>query len=104
MAQLGRPYVYGGESPSGFDCSGLVQYAYRAAGVTLPRTTGAQMSAGTPVSEANLQVGDLVFFYGGSHVGIYAGNGEVVHAPVPGDVVKLTKIAYMPFAGARHIG
>jgi cell wall-associated NlpC family hydrolase len=62
------------------------------------------MSAGTEVSEADLQVGDLVFFYGGTHVGIYVGNGEVVHAPVPGDVVKVTEIAYMPYTTARHIG
>jgi cell wall-associated NlpC family hydrolase len=104
LEQLGRPYAYGGESPSGFDCSGLVQYAYQAAGVTLPRTTGEQMSAGTEVSEADLQVGDLVFFYGGTHVGIYVGSGEVVHAPVPGDVVKITEIAYMPYTTARRIG
>jgi cell wall-associated NlpC family hydrolase len=104
VAQLGRPYAYGGESPSGFDCSGLVQYAYAQAGVSLPRTTSAQISAGTPVSEADLQIGDLVFFYGGTHVGIYVGNGEVVHAPVPGDVVKTTKIAYMSYTTARHIG
>ena len=104
LAQVGRPYVSGGESPSGFDCSGLVQYAYTAAGVSLPRTTGAQISAGTAVSEANLQVGDLVFFYGGSHVGIYVGNGEVVHAPVPGQTVTVIKIAYMPYYAARHIG
>jgi cell wall-associated NlpC family hydrolase len=104
LEQLGRPYVYGGESPSGFDCSGLVQYAYQAAGVSLPRTSGEQMSAGTEVSEADLQAGDLVFFYGGTHVGIYVGNGEVVHAPVPGDVVKITEIAYMPYTTARRIG
>jgi cell wall-associated NlpC family hydrolase len=104
LAQLGRPYVYGGESPSGFDCSGLVRYAYQAAGVSLPRTSDAQMSAGTEVNEADLQAGDLVFFYAGTHVGIYVGNGEVVHAPVPGDVVKITKIAYMPYTTARHIG
>jgi cell wall-associated NlpC family hydrolase len=104
LAQVGRPYVSGGESPSGFDCSGLVQYAYRAAGVSLPRTTAGQISAGTPVSESNLQIGDLVFFYGGGHVGIYVGNGEVVHAPVPGQTVTTIKIAYMPFYAARHIG
>lgn len=104
MQQLGTRYVLGGAAPGGFDCSGLVQYAFAQAGVHLPRTTGAQRSAGTPVSEANLQVGDLVFFYGGSHVGIYVGNGKVVHAPVPGDVVKVTSIAYMPFFAARHIG
>ena len=79
---IGTPYRLGGESPGGMDCSGLVQYAYRQAGIRLPRTTGEQLRAG----QARRQVlpGDLLFFHGGngtvSHVGIYAGQGEMIHA------------------------
>jgi cell wall-associated NlpC family hydrolase len=104
MAQRGKPYVWAGSGPASFDCSGLTQFAYKVAGVNLPRTTGAQATVGTPVSRANLQPGDLVFFYNGGHVGIYIGNGQIVHAPTAGDVVKVTNIDYMgPLAGARHI-
>jgi cell wall-associated NlpC family hydrolase len=95
MAQLGKPYVWAGAGPSSFDCSGLTQYAFKAAGVSLPRTTGAQATAGIPVSRASLVAGDLVFFYGNSHVGVALGNGLMVHAPTPGDVVKITRIDYM---------
>jgi cell wall-associated NlpC family hydrolase len=104
MAQLGKPYVWAGSGPGSFDCSGLTQFAYKAVGVNLPRTTGAQANVGVAVSRANLQPGDLVFFYGGGHVGIYIGNNQVVHAPTSGDVVKVTKIDYMgAIAGARHL-
>jgi cell wall-associated NlpC family hydrolase len=104
MAQLGKPYAWAASGPGSFDCSGLTQFAYKAAGVNLPRTTGAQAHVGVPVSRANLQPGDLVFFYGGGHVGIYIGNNQVVHAPTSGDVVKVTKIDYMgAIAGARHL-
>jgi cell wall-associated NlpC family hydrolase len=103
LAQRGKPYVYGAAGPRAFDCSGLTHFAYRAAGINLPRVTGAQVHAGVPVSKAHLRPGDLVFFYGNSHVGIYIGNGSVVHAPTPGDVVKVTKVAYMPVSAARHI-
>jgi cell wall-associated NlpC family hydrolase len=104
MAQLGKPYVWAGSGPGSFDCSGLTQFAYKAVGVNLPRTTGAQANVGVPVSRANLQPGDLVFFYGGGHVGIYIGNNQVVHAPTPGDVVKVTNVDYMgAIAGARHL-
>ena len=104
MAQLGKPYVWAGAGPASFDCSGLTQFAARAAGVNLPHNTAAQAAVGIPVSGANLQPGDLVFFYNLGHVGIYIGNGQIVHAPTAGDVVKVTNINYMgPLAGARRI-
>jgi cell wall-associated NlpC family hydrolase len=81
---LGVPYVWGGSSPSGFDCSGFVQYVYAKHGINLPRTADIQISAGQPVSKSDLQPGDLVFFAGDyvniSHVGIYVGNGQMIHA------------------------
>ncbi|MEG2985165.1 MAG: NlpC/P60 family protein [Peptostreptococcaceae bacterium] len=96
-SKLGSPYVWGAEGPSSFDCSGLTSYVFRnAAGVSLPRTSGAQYGAGTSVSKANLQAGDLVFFATGgggiSHVGIYVGGGQMIHAPQEGDVVKVSNI------------
>ena len=89
----GVPYVYGGTSPSGFDCSGLVQYVFAAFGKQLPRTAGAQKAVCTPISESQLQPGDLVF-WGVSHVGIYIGGGNFVHAPTTGDHVKVTSMNY----------
>lgn len=85
-AQIGKPYVWGGTGPDGYDCSGLTQAAWSAAGVSLPRTTYDQINAGTQVSWENKQPGDLLFFYGAqpSHVGMYAGNGEMVHASTSG--------------------
>ena len=89
----GVPYVYGGTSPSGFDCSGLVQYVFAAFGKQLPRTAGAQKAVCTPISESQLQPGDLVF-WGTGHVGIYIGSGNFVHAPTTGDHVKVTSMNY----------
>lgn len=89
---LGVPYVWGGTSPSGFDCSGFTSYVYRnAAGVDIGRTTYAQINAGREVSRSELQPGDLVFPHEG-HVGIYVGNGQMIHAPQTGDVVKISPV------------
>jgi cell wall-associated NlpC family hydrolase len=99
--QLGKPYVWGATGPGSFDCSGLTQAAYKAAGISLPRTTYDQVNAGSRVSEANLQPGDLIFFFSDvSHVGLYIGNGEMIHAPHTGTVVKIAPITEMPFYGA----
>jgi cell wall-associated NlpC family hydrolase len=79
-------------------------WSFKRAGITLPRTSSAQSTVGQPVSRANLQPGDLVFFYSQvSHVGIYVGNGMVLHSPQSGDVVKISPLARMPFHNARRI-
>ncbi|MEU9295548.1 NlpC/P60 family protein [Streptomyces sp. NPDC048266] len=104
-AQLGKPYVWGATGPSGYDCSGLTQAAWRAAGVSLPRTTYTQINAGTRVSRSQLAPGDLVFFYSGiSHVGLYIGGGQMIHAPRPGAPIRVAPIDEMPFAGATRVG
>ncbi|MFE2555338.1 NlpC/P60 family protein [Streptomyces sp. NPDC059352] len=104
-AQLGKPYVWGATGPSAFDCSGLTQAAWRAAGVSLPRTTYTQINAGRRVSRSQLAPGDLVFFYSGiSHVGLYIGGGQMIHAPRPGAPVRVAPIDEMPFAGATRVG
>jgi cell wall-associated NlpC family hydrolase len=90
LAQLGEPYVYGGAGPDQWDCSGLVMKAFAAAGVSLPRVVGPQMAAGTSISLGDLQPGDLVAYADMSHIGIYLGNGKVVHAPRPGKSVEIT--------------
>jgi peptidoglycan DL-endopeptidase CwlO len=103
-SKLGSPYVWGATGPNAFDCSGLVQAAYNFAGISLPRTTYAQIDAGRRVSRSELAPGDLVFFYSGiSHVGIYVGNGQMIHAPNPSAPVRLAPIDEMPFAGATRI-
>jgi len=97
---IGTPYVWGGTTPSGFDCSGFVQYVYRnAAGIELPRDTYGQIGAGTRVSQDQLQPGDLVFPHTG-HVGIYIGGGQMIHAPRTGDVVKISSV-WSFYAGVR---
>jgi cell wall-associated NlpC family hydrolase len=101
-SKIGSPYVYGAAGPNSFDCSGLVQWAYRQAGLNLPRTSQAQLGAGTPVSRGDLRPGDVVSFYGGGHSGLYAGNGNVVHASTSGQPVKVASLASMPFSGARR--
>jgi cell wall-associated NlpC family hydrolase len=105
LAQLGDPYVWAGAGPNTFDCSGLTQYAYGAAGVSLPHSSRMQSQMGVPVSVANLQPGDLVFFYSPvGHVGMYIGNGQMVHSPTRGDVVKVTNLAHMPgLSAARRL-
>lgn len=93
LAQLGDPYVYGGTGPNSWDCSGLVMKAFAAAGVNLPRVVGPQMSAGKRVPFDQLQPGDLVAYASMSHIGIYLGNGKVVHAPRPGKSVEITTLS-----------
>jgi cell wall-associated NlpC family hydrolase len=104
--QLGKPYRYGAAGPDAYDCSGLTSTSWKKAGVTLPRTTAQQFHVGKRVAKGNLQVGDLVFYYGPtpSHVGIYAGGGTIIHAPRPGKVVQHVPLDYMPFAGAVRPG
>jgi peptidoglycan DL-endopeptidase CwlO len=99
QTKLGSAYVYGATGPSSFDCSGLTSWAYAQAGVTIPRTSQAQANAGTRIySASDLKVGDLVIFYGDQHhVGLYAGNGQVLHAPRTGTVVRYESIGNMPF-------
>ncbi|MFK8909559.1 NlpC/P60 family protein [Streptomyces sp. YS-3] len=100
---LGKPYVWGATGPSAFDCSGLTQAAWSAAGVSLPRTTYTQINSGPRVSRSDLAPGDLVFFYSGiSHVGLYIGGGQMIHAPHPGAPVRVAPIDQMPFAGATR--
>jgi cell wall-associated NlpC family hydrolase len=103
--QIGDSYGYGSTGPNRWDCSGLTQGAYKAAGVKLPHSSRGQMKYGRKVAKSSLKPGDLVFFYSPvSHVGIYAGNGKVIHASRPGKPVGYAKMSYMPFAGGRRIG
>jgi cell wall-associated NlpC family hydrolase len=104
LAQRGDPYVWGSSGPDGFDCSGLTRYAFAAAGIDLPHSSGAQSQMGRAVSRSELQPGDLVFFYSPvSHVGIYLGNGMMVHARTFGQPVAVTSVDQAGYAGARRL-
>jgi cell wall-associated NlpC family hydrolase len=107
MQYLGVPYKWGGSSPSGFDCSGFTMYVYAQVGVSLPHYTGSQWGMGVPVAKSDLQPGDLVFFNGLGHMGIYVGGGSFIHAPHTGDVVKISSLSQDWYAntymGARRI-
>ncbi|MBU6136801.1 NlpC/P60 family protein [Clostridium tertium] len=99
---IGAPYVYGATGPSSFDCSGFTSFVFRnAAGIDITRTTYTQIGVGTPVSYGELQPGDLVFTYGLDHVGIYVGGGQYIHAPQPGDSVKVSPVT--SFYAARRV-
>jgi cell wall-associated NlpC family hydrolase len=103
---LGVPYVWGGASPSGFDCSGLVEYVYAQLGISLPHYTVSQWNATIPISVSELAPGDLVFFDGLGHVGIYIGGGQFIHAPHTGTVVQVSSLSgYYASAlvGARRV-
>jgi cell wall-associated NlpC family hydrolase len=105
MRYLGIPYVYAGADPSGFDCSGFTMYVYAQVGISLPHNAAMQFGMGTPVSYDQLQPGDLVFFYGLGHVGMYIGGGNFIHSPHTGDVVKISPLAghyASVFDGARR--
>lgn len=103
LTRIGSPYVWGATGPNQFDCSGLVVWAYQQVGKTLPRSSQAQAQGGTPVSRENLQPGDVVVFYNdASHVGIYAGDGNIVHASTFGVPVKVQSMDSFPFHSARR--
>jgi cell wall-associated NlpC family hydrolase len=93
--QVGKPYVSGAEGPNSYDCSGLTQWAYRQAGVSLTRTTYTQQNDGVKIGRSQLKPGDLVFFNGLSHVGLYAGNNTVLHAPKPGAYVRYESMDWL---------
>lgn len=93
MLTMGTPYRYGGTTPAGFDCSGLMLWAWNLAGVQLPRTAAEQRSASRPIGRGELQIGDLVFYYGTGHVGMYIGNDQIVHSPRSGKSVEVVPVA-----------
>ena len=93
LGQLGTPYVWGGGAPGGFDCSGLIAWAYAQVGISLPHYASAQYAMGTPVPMDALEPGDLISFHGSGHIGMYIGGGQYVHAPQTGDVVKVSTLA-----------
>jgi len=104
--QLGKPYSYGASGPNSFDCSGLTMFSWGHAGVSLPHSAAAQQGMGSPVSQSDLQPGDLVFFGSPAyHVALYIGDGMIIHAPTSGDVVKIVSLSSMPdYSGARRVG
>ena len=105
---LGTPYSWAGASPSGFDCSGFVMYVYGRLGIGLPHSSSMLWGVGRPVARNDLQAGDIVFFNGLSHVGIYIGSGSFVHSPHSGDVVKISRFSEdwygSTYDGARRVG
>lgn len=104
LGQVGKPYVYGGGGPDSFDCSGLTQFAYAAAGISLPHSSSGQSQMGVPVAPLDLQPGDLVFYYEPvSHVGIYIGDGQIVHAGTEATGVEITTVSMEGYNFATRI-
>jgi cell wall-associated NlpC family hydrolase len=104
-AALGSPYVFGADGPGSYDCSGLTEAAYRSVGIGLPHSAHLQLDQGPRVPRSDLMPGDLVYFYSDvHHVGIYIGNGQVIHAPQPGENVKISNMDVFPYAGATRPG
>jgi cell wall-associated NlpC family hydrolase len=108
LRYLGTPYSWAGASPAGFDCSGFVMYVYGKLGITLPHSSWMLWGEGRPVARKHLRAGDIVFFNGRSHVGIYVRNGKFVHSPHSGDVVKISRFSEdwygSTYDGARRVG
>jgi cell wall-associated NlpC family hydrolase len=104
-SELGAPYRYGGSGPGGFDCSGLVAYVYGRLGIALPHNAAAQYGYGRPVDSRHLRPGDLVFFHGLGHVGLYIGHGRMIHAPQTGERVEIQSLSVRSgsIEGARRI-
>lgn len=102
QGKLGAPYAWGASGPDTFDCSGLMQWAYQQVGIDIPRTSQDQETSGDRVALDALQPGDLVFFSNGEHVGMYTGDGTVIHAPTSGDHVKYTPVSAMTANTARR--
>jgi cell wall-associated NlpC family hydrolase len=104
LKEIGRPYRYGALGPSTFDCSGLTKFAYGAAGIVLPHSAAAQYGSGRRVNRNQLQPGDLIFWKGLGHVGMYIGAGRMVHAPQRGQLVTITSIDQGAYLGAVRPG
>jgi peptidoglycan DL-endopeptidase CwlO len=108
LRHLGTPYSWAGASPSGFDCSGFVMYVYGRLGIPLPHSSSMLWDVGRPVARNELEAGDIVFFNGLSHVGIYVGSGRFIHSPHTGDVVKISGFSDDSYGatydGARRVG
>lgn len=106
-SQLGKPYGFGKIGPDSFDCSGLVQSAYKEAGIEISRSTSSQIREGSKVNKNELKIGDLVFLNmstGSGHVGLYVGDNKIIHSSAPGDIVKISDIKYFNvFSGGRRI-
>jgi cell wall-associated NlpC family hydrolase len=101
---LGTPYRWAGASPAGFDCSGFVLYVYSRIGIQLPHSSWMLWGVGTPVARKDLRPGDIVFFRGLGHVGIYVGHGRFIHSPQTGDVVRIQRISeHRMYEGARRL-
>ena len=102
VTRIGSPYVYGAAGPTAFDCSGLVYWSYKQAGKTIPRDSYGQLGGGTPVAEKDLEPGDVIIMNGGSHAGIYIGNGTIVHSLTEGVPVSKASLKSIDFYAARR--